>query len=50
MSETTLSETILSEMAQVKNKTAGAMVLKPAPRPALIERSPTVARVKAIRA
>jgi hypothetical protein len=46
MSETTLSETILSEMAQVKNKTARAAALKPAP----IERSPTVARVKAIRA
>ena len=50
MSETTLSKTMLSEMAQVKNKTASAMVLKPAPRPAPIERSPTVARVKASRA
>jgi len=37
---------MLSEMAQVKNKTASAMALKPAP----IERSQTVAQVKASRA
>jgi len=41
---------MLSEMAQVKNKTPSAMVLKPAPRPAPIEWSQTVAQVKAIRA
>jgi hypothetical protein len=41
---------MLSEMAQVKNKTPSAMALKTAPRPAPIEWSQTVAQVKASRA
>ena len=41
-----MSKTMLSEMAQVKNKTPSAMVPKPAP----IEWSQTVAQVKATRA
>ena len=41
---------MVNEMAQVKNKTPSAMVLKPAPRPAPIEWSQTVAQVKATRA
>jgi len=41
---------MVSETAQVKNKTPSAMVLKPAPRPAPIEWNQTVAQVKAIRA
>jgi hypothetical protein len=40
---------MLSEMAQVKNKTPSAMALKTAPRPAPIEWSQTVAQVRASR-
>jgi hypothetical protein len=49
-SETATSKTMLNEMAQAKNKTPSAMVLKPARRPAPIEWSQTVAQVKASRA